>query len=214
MTEHGDFFEILDNRRTVRDFVPYEITDSEIERIINSARLAPSAVNAQNWKFLAIVNDDVKEKMAVAVVEKYNEIIAKIDDEAVKTRIKSFINHSTFFTIASLVVAVVEVEHPRFLQGVLEDANYTKEEIDIMRPDSQLLSMGGAIENMALASSALGLGSCWMVAPILAHEEFAKILGTEKNEKIVSLLAIGKPKEVLPSRAPKKPLADVMKIIK
>ncbi|MBR2386873.1 nitroreductase family protein [bacterium] len=214
MTEHGDFFEILDNRRTVRDFVPYEITDSEIERIINSARLAPSAVNAQNWKFLAIVNDDVKEKMAVAVVEKYNEIIAKIDDEAVKTRIKSFINHSTFFTTASLVVAVVEVEHPRFLQGVLEDANYTKEEIDIMRPDSQLLSVGGAIENMALASSALGLGSCWMVAPILAHEEFAKILGTEKNEKIVSLLAIGKPKEVLPSRAPKKPLADVMKIIK
>ena len=60
----------------------------------------------------------------------------------------------------------------------------------------------------------LGLGSCWMVAPILAHDEFAKILGTEKNEKIVSLLAIGKPKDVLPSRAPKKALADVMKIIK
>lgn len=214
MTEHANIFDVLDNRRTVRDFIPYEMKESEIERIINSARLAPSAVNAQNWKFLAILNDEVKEKMAIAVVEKYNEIIEKIDDEATKVKIKSFINHSTFFTTASMVVAIVEVEHPRFLQGVLENANYSKEEIDIMRPDSQLLSMGGAIENMALASHALGLGSCWMVAPILAHDEFAKILGTEKNEKIVSLLAIGKPKDVLPSRAPKKALADVMKIIK
>ena len=64
MIDKDNFFEVLDNRRTVRDFVPYEITDSEIERIIDSARLAPSAVNAQNWKFLAIVNQDVKEKMA------------------------------------------------------------------------------------------------------------------------------------------------------
>lgn len=214
MVNKDNFFEVLDNRRTVRDFIPYEITDEEIERIIDSARLAPSAVNAQNWKFLAIVNQEVKEKMATAVVEKYNEIIEKIDDEATKTRIKSFINHSTFFTTASLVVAVVEVEHPRFLQGVLENANYTKEEIEIMRPDSQLLSMGGAIENMALASYALGLGSCWMVAPILAHDEFSKILNTKENEKIVSLLAIGKPKETLPSRAPKKALNEVIKIIK
>ena len=62
MIDKDNFFEVLDNRRTVRDFIPYEITDEEIERIIDSARLAPSAVNAQNWKFLAIVNQEVKEK--------------------------------------------------------------------------------------------------------------------------------------------------------
>ena len=56
MTDTANFFEVLDNRRTVRDFVPYEIKESEIERIIDSARLAPSAVNAQNWQLLLLKN--------------------------------------------------------------------------------------------------------------------------------------------------------------
>ena len=44
-------------------------------------------------------------------------------------------------------------------------AGLGEDEIKKMRPDSYLLSMGGAIENMLLASYALNLGSCWMVAP-------------------------------------------------
>ena len=71
--------------------------------------------------------------------------------------------------------------------GVLENAGYSALEIAKMRPDSYLLSMGGAVENMILSASALGFGSCWMVAPVLAEADFRKILNIQDDEKIVTL---------------------------
>ena len=81
-----------------------------------------------------------------------------------------------------------------------------------MRPDSQLLSMGGAIENMALSAHALNLGSCWMVAPVLASDRFREILNINDDDRIVSLLTIGKP-VVSDKRSPKKELDEIMTIL-
>ena len=56
MKDGVNFFDVIKNRKTVRKFADYIPTDDEIKEIIDSARLAPSAVNAQNWKFIAILN--------------------------------------------------------------------------------------------------------------------------------------------------------------
>lgn len=64
-----DIFEVLDNRKTIRKFDSYIPSKEEIERIIESARLAPSAMNTQNWKFIAVYNSEIKEKMAAAVLK-------------------------------------------------------------------------------------------------------------------------------------------------
>ncbi len=214
MKDGVNFFEVIKNRKTVRKYTDYIPTDDEIKEIIDSARLAPSAVNAQNWKFVAILNNDVKQKMANAVLEKYDEIVSKLDKQEEKDGVNRFRAHSTFFTQAPLLIAVVETKYPAFLDNVLENAKYSSEEISLMRPDSQLLSMGGAVENMALTAHALGLGSCWMVAPVLACSAFKKILNLADDDKIVSLLAVGKPADVPSGRAPKKNLEEIMQIIK
>ena len=49
-----EIFEAIDNRKTIRKYDDYKPTTEEVKRIINSARLAPSAINMQNWKFIAI----------------------------------------------------------------------------------------------------------------------------------------------------------------
>ena len=74
--------------------------------------------------------------------------------------------------------------------------------------------MGGAVENMALAATALGLSSCWMVAPVLACDEIKNILKLSDNEKITTLLAVGKPYTDNPNKPPKKELDEVMEIIR
>lgn len=208
-----ELFQCIDTRKTVRKYSDYKLSDSEVKRIIESARLAPAAMNTQNWKFIAVLNDEVKNKMADAILKKYDEINSKIDPETAKM-VSSCKAHSTFFKDAPLVIVCVETPAKSFMGGVLEMAEYSKEEISIMRPDSFLLSMGGAIENMILAAHGLGLGSCWMVAPVLAHEEFCKILNLKEGEKIVTLLTIGKPYAENPNRVPKKALEEVMEIVK
>ncbi len=208
-----EIFECIDTRKTIRKYADYIPTDDEIKRIINSARLAPSAINAQNWRFIAVLNQDVKHKMAEAISDKYDEIVKNLDEET-KGRVLGYKGHSTFFENAPVVVVCVEIDAPKFMGGVLEQAGYSKEEISKMRPDSYLLSMGGAVENMILSANALGLSSCWMVAPVLAHDDIKTVLNLKDNEKITTLLAIGKPYSENPNKPPKKDLAEVMEIIK
>ena len=100
------------------------------------------------------------------------------------------------------------------MSGVLEKAGIKDDEIKLMRPDSYLLSMGGAIENMLLSAYALGLGSCWMVAPVLGEDGMRKTLNLKEDEKIVSILAFGRPApDATDKRSPKKELDKIMEII-
>lgn len=208
-----EIFECIDTRKTIRKYSDYIPTEDEVKRIINSARLAPAAMNTQNWKFLAVFNKDIKHKMAEAVLNKYDEITSRID-EATAKQVLAYKAHSIFFETAPVIIVCVETKAPSFMGGVLEQAKYSDDEISKMRPDSYLLSMGGAVENMALSAHALGLSSCWMVAPVLAWEEFKNILNLDNDDKIVTILTIGKPSVDNPNRAPKKPLDEIMEIVK
>ena len=127
-------------------------------------------------------------------------------------KIKGFKGHSTFFTKAPLLIVCVQTYAPKFLEGILEEFGMTEEEILDIRPDSQLLSMGGAVENMSLACHALGYSSCWMVAPVIAQEGMRRILNLKKPDQIVSLLAIGE-EQTETKRSAKKDLDEVMEII-
>ena len=150
---------------------------------------------------------------ALPILNKYDEITSRIDEDTARA-VSSYKAHSTFFETAPAIIVCIETNAPSFMGGVLEKANYSKEEISKMRPDSYLLSMGGAVENMSLAAHALGLSSCWMVAPVLAEKAFKEILNLKEDDKIVTILTIGKPYADNPNRAPKKPLEEVMEIIK
>ncbi len=51
-----DFYEVLNKRKTIRDFKEDLIPDNVIERIIRSAFKAPTNDHMRNWHFI-IIND-------------------------------------------------------------------------------------------------------------------------------------------------------------
>ena len=53
-------------RRSVRSFAPQPIDKDQIERIIEAGRLAPSAKNRQEWRFVVIQKKEVRQKMMEA----------------------------------------------------------------------------------------------------------------------------------------------------
>lgn len=66
-----------------------------------------------------------------------------------------------------------------------------------------------AIENMLIASTALGYGSCWLEGYTLPREaEFKDLLGVPEEKRLLSLVPIGVPAE-WPTRD-KKPLEEVL----
>ena len=56
-----EFEEVIKNRRSIRKYKAQEIPNRVIEKLIDAARLAPTGMNAQPWKFIA-VKDKVKLK--------------------------------------------------------------------------------------------------------------------------------------------------------
>jgi nitroreductase len=54
--------EIL-QRRSVRSFTADPVEKDQLERILEAGRLAPSAKNRQEWRFIVIQKKDVRERM-------------------------------------------------------------------------------------------------------------------------------------------------------
>jgi len=66
-----------------------------------------------------------------------------------------------------------------------------------------------AIENMLIAATALGYGSCWLEGWTLPHEdEFKALLGVPEDRRLLTLIPIGVP-VAWPTRE-KKPLERVL----
>ena len=82
----------------------------------------------------------------------------------------------------------------------------------VMDPSSRWWIEDGsaAVENMLIASTALGYGSCWLEGYTLPHEEeFKKLLGIPKEKRLLTLVPIGVPAEE-PTRE-KRSLQEVLR---
>ncbi|MCW4037133.1 MAG: nitroreductase family protein [Candidatus Bathyarchaeota archaeon] len=81
----------------------------------------------------------------------------------------------------------------------------------VMNPSSRWWVEDGAaaIENMLIACTALGYGSCWLEGYTLPREEeFKNLLGIPKAKRLLTLVPVGVPVE-WPTKE-KKPLVEVL----
>ncbi|MHC5059781.1 MAG: nitroreductase family protein [Planctomycetota bacterium] len=61
-----DVFEAIKRRYSCRAYEDRPIEQEKLARILEAARLAPSAKNLQDWRFVVVTDADTKAKLAVA----------------------------------------------------------------------------------------------------------------------------------------------------
>lgn len=61
------FAELAQRRLSVRDYLTQPIEEQKIERILDAARLAPSANNFQPWRFVVVTSEKGRE----AIIKSY-----------------------------------------------------------------------------------------------------------------------------------------------
>lgn len=66
-----ELLEVLKSRRSIRKYKSKPIPDEVLKSIMNAARLAPSALNAQPWKFIVVRDEDLKIKLTQACNKKW-----------------------------------------------------------------------------------------------------------------------------------------------
>lgn len=60
-----EVLEAISARKSVRAYRDMPVDDETLRRIIEAARLAPSARNAQEWRFVAVRDRGMRERIAV-----------------------------------------------------------------------------------------------------------------------------------------------------
>ncbi|RLE14089.1 nitroreductase [Candidatus Aerophobetes bacterium] len=57
-----DFYEVIRTRRSIREYQERPVEEDKLQRILEAARLAPSAANRQPWQFLVIKTEKIKKE--------------------------------------------------------------------------------------------------------------------------------------------------------
>lgn len=131
MVEAKDLLDLIKSRKSDRKYSNRPVEQEKLNRIIEAGRMAPSACNAQPWKFI-IVNEP--------------ELVAKVAEAASAP----LLGMNTFVAQAPVQIVIVR-EKPNLTSKI--GAN-------IKDKDYSLIDIGIASENICLQAEAEGIGSC------------------------------------------------------
>jgi nitroreductase/ketosteroid isomerase-like protein len=184
-------FDIIKNRRTVRKFKPTPVPEEHIIKILDAARMAPTAGNQQPWVFL-VVRDRVKlDELA----EKASEWYIRENKEEIEPEKLTEIKLSIENILESILSAPVYI-------AVLVDSN-TKHPNYILQDGS--LAAG----NLMIAARALGYGTGFFTS-YFPEKEMREFFNIPDNYKLICFTPIGIPEE-WPETPPKKDLMDMIR---
>ena len=61
-----DVFTAIRQRSSVRAYRATPVEEEKLKKVLEAARLSPSASNRQDWKFIIVKNKETKKKLASA----------------------------------------------------------------------------------------------------------------------------------------------------
>jgi nitroreductase len=61
-----DVFTAISQRSSVRAYKATDVEETKLQKVLEAARLSPSASNRQEWKFIIVRNKETKKKLAKA----------------------------------------------------------------------------------------------------------------------------------------------------
>jgi nitroreductase len=187
-----EVLEAIHTRRAVRHYRPDPVGREDILTVLDAANQAPSGLNRQPWEFLVVTGKKVLE-MGGSYRSTLDEYLSHWD----KSPMRDFITRDEFIRFAEtyggapvvIVVLIHADDNPNFRKADLESAS-------------------AALENLLLAATALGLGTCWMTGPTRDEKTLRRILVIPEDREIVAVTPLGYPMMIPPSPPRLDPLLE------
>jgi nitroreductase len=197
-----EFYQLLNRRRTVRDFSPEDVPLELIEQAILAAGTAPSGAHLQPWRFVVVRDAELKRQIREAAEEEERASYGGRMPERWLRRLAPLGTdaHKPFLEIAPYLIVVFKIDYlVDEATGETEPTYYSSESVGIAV--GMLLA---ALHNAGLAT--------------LTHTPspmnfLRDILRRPKNERPYVLIPVGYPADA--AQVPdiqRKPLAEIMQI--
>jgi PPOX class probable F420-dependent enzyme len=188
-------------RRSVREYLPLEVPEELVDRVLEAARWAPSPHGRQPWRFAVIRGQDTKTRLANAMGEAWRsnlEMDGQVT-EVVEKRVEG--------SRRRLLEAPVLVLLCLYLKDL--DA-YPDEGRQAGETTMAVQSLGAAAQNALLAAYDSGLDAGWMCAPLFCPERVTEALDLDPTLVPHALLTLGYAAGDPPKRRSHMPLEELV----
>lgn len=173
-------------RRSIRRYQPQAVPRLIIEQLLTAAHWAPSAHNRQPWRFVVISDSAVKTALATAMGARLRSDLTA--DGRPAGLIEQDVNRSyQRLTQAPvlIVLCLTMVDMDQYPDGRRQQNEW------LMAVQS--VAMAG--QNLLLAAHQLGLGGCWLCAPLFCPETVQQVLELPAEWQPQGLISLGYPAE-------------------
>jgi coenzyme F420-0:L-glutamate ligase/coenzyme F420-1:gamma-L-glutamate ligase len=188
------------SRRSVRRFRKGKVAREAIERLVDAARWAPSAHNAQPWRFI-VLEDDVRRKtLAQAMAERFEQDLRTDGMETTDAHARASRAEARLVEAPAAILVCLTLE---------EAQDYTDAVRARAEREMAVQSTALAVENLLLAAHAEGLGACWLCSPLFCPELVVHVLSLPTAWEPQALILLGTPENV-PTAPNRRPVSDVL----
>ncbi len=194
-----DTFEAIESRRSVKSFdISHKMSTDEITKILDLAVLSPTSYNIQNWRFVIVTDQKIKDRLSELshgqrqVAEASLVIILCADLNAWDKYPERY-----WANIA---------EEPR--NALVESLRNSYRGKPQQQRDEAMRSCGMAAQTIMLAARSMGYDTCPMKG--FDYDEVGKLIHLPSDHVISMMVVIGKKAKEPGVRGGQLPLSDVV----
>ena len=185
---YESFLELVTKRRSVRRFKPEPLPDEYVDKIIEVARLAPTAANSQPCEFIVVKKQELKERIAQLIKE----------DDALAHKLELTrepgMRHPVYEKLSDRPAGFIAAPVYIILCGDIRTKDTYPLTVLLQRGQSNFVSsLANSFTYMHLAATTLGLGSQWVsaVANLSVQPLIKNLLGIPEELEIYDMMAVG-----------------------
>ena len=186
-----DFYEVLEKRRTYRDFTSREVSDEILKRIIKAAFKAPTNDHLRQLEFVVVRGRENIARVISPLAKNmaaFKDLVFEADDIGDKEKMAMFAD------------ALPKQQKMLMDSGLLVIPFFRQKQIPLLEPVEQsslnyFASAWCALENMLLSVTNEGLGAVFHIPVSDETDKIKEIVNAPEGYEFICLLAIGYPAE-------------------
>ncbi len=146
-----EFMDVVLSRRSIRRYLDRPILEEDLTEILQAGIYAPSAVDLQPWYFVVIKSKEQMERL-IGIMRRVSDKMRPVLEERFAKHPQVIVESTQFIRqLGGAPVCILVFQYKSEYKKTVETISQ---------------SIGAAIENMLLAATDKGLGSCWLTAPV------------------------------------------------
>jgi F420 biosynthesis protein FbiB-like protein len=184
--KNNQLMETVTGRRSIRRYTNDPVPGEFIDCLLDAAIWAPSAHNRQPWRFVVLNQAHAKERLSDAMGQ---ALAQDLEHDGLPLNV---IEKEVGRSAQRLTTAPVIILLSLTMQDMDQYPDQRRQASELVMA-IQSTAMAG--QNMLLTAHSLGLGACWICAPLFCPKIVNETLGLPSHWQPQGLITVGYPAE-------------------